>query len=164
MVSSVEMSRNRLVNITVLYGTKVFSKSVRQTLARFADVKFTTFNARNAVNDVGGAACKIVLNEEIGFRSGNGCGRVEERTRVTTNTRARKGTRWCRQILCIKLSAQNGTAHWELRNRLSQKFLLRLKLEIRGLSVKMADVISKNLKITANDVPNFVVKGVKFKY
>ena len=54
-----------------------------------------SFTARNAVNDVGGDACKIVPNNEIGFRSGNRCGRVEERTRVTTSTRARKGTRWC---------------------------------------------------------------------
>ena len=80
----------------VPYGTKVFSKSVRLTSARFFDVKFTIFNARNAVNDVGGGGCKIVPNSEIGFRSGNGCGRVEERTCVTTSTRARKGTRWCR--------------------------------------------------------------------
>ena len=27
-------------------------------------------NARNAVNDVGGGTCKIVPNNEIGFRSG----------------------------------------------------------------------------------------------
>ena len=53
MVSSINMSRNRLVNI-VPYGTKVFSKSVRKTSARFIDVKFATFTARNAVNDVGG--------------------------------------------------------------------------------------------------------------
>ena len=64
--------------------------------AGFTDVKFATFNARNAVNDLGGGACKIVPNNEIAFRSGNRCARVEERTRVTTSTRARKGTRWCR--------------------------------------------------------------------
>ena len=96
MVSIIKMSRNRLVNIIVPYVTKVFSKSVRYKSARFTDVKFTTFNAINAVNDVGGGACKIVPNNEIGFRSGNRCGRVEERTRITTSTRARKGTRWCR--------------------------------------------------------------------
>ena len=78
-----------------------WSEKVRRTLlsalaARFTDVKFATFNARNAVNDVGGGACKIVPINEIGFMSGNRCGRVEERTRVTTSTRARKGTRWCR--------------------------------------------------------------------
>ena len=44
----------------------------------------------------GAGACKIVPNNEIGFRSENRCGRVEERTRVTTSTRTRKGTRWCR--------------------------------------------------------------------
>ena len=38
----------------------------------FTDVKFTTFNARNAVNDIEGGACKIVSNNEIGFRSRNG--------------------------------------------------------------------------------------------
>ena len=62
--------------------------------ARFTDVKFATFPVRNAVNDVEGGACKIVPNNEVGFRSRNGCGRVEERTLVTTSTRARKGTRW----------------------------------------------------------------------
>ena len=57
VVSSIKMSRSRLVNIIVPYGTKVFRKSVRSTSARFTDVKFTTFNARNAVNDVEGGAC-----------------------------------------------------------------------------------------------------------
>ena len=52
--------------------------------------------ARNAVNDVEGGACKIMLNNGIGFRSGNRYGRVEEGTRVTTKTRARKGTHCCR--------------------------------------------------------------------
>ena len=33
--------------------------------ARFTDVKFATFTARNAVNDVGGGACKIVPNDEL---------------------------------------------------------------------------------------------------
>ena len=41
-------------------------------------IKFATFTARNAVNDVGGGGCKIAPNNEIGLRSGNGCGRVEE--------------------------------------------------------------------------------------
>ena len=92
MVKSIKMSRTRLVNIIVPYGTKVFSKSVRES-ARSTDVKFATFTARNAVNDVGGGACEIVPNNEIGFRSENRCGRVEERTCVTTSTRARKSTR-----------------------------------------------------------------------
>ena len=67
-----------------------------------------------------------------GFKSENGCGRVEERTRVTTNTRARKGT--CK--FCLRA----------LRTKLSRMFLLRLK-EIRGLSVKMADVSGSYLRI-----------------
>ena len=45
--------------------------SDRRRRTRFTDVNFATFNARNAVNDVGGGACKIVPNNEIGFRSGN---------------------------------------------------------------------------------------------
>ena len=68
----------------------MFSKSVRQTSGRFTDVKFTTFTARNVVNDVGGSACKIMPNKEIGFRSGNGCGKVEGRTRVTTKHESKK--------------------------------------------------------------------------
>ena len=75
---------------------------------------------RNAVkHDVGGGACKIVPNNKIGFRYRNRFGRVEERTRVTTSTRAaRKGTlyshltsvvssacRWSRHILS-KATAQ----------------------------------------------------------
>ena len=104
-------------------------------MARFTDVKFATFTARNAVNDVGGVACKIVPNNEIAFRSGNRCARVEERTRVTTSTRARKGgaVRFCLRALCTKVS---------------RMFLLRLK-EIRGLSVKMADVSGSFLRICA---------------
>ena len=75
---------------------------------------------------------KYVPNNEIGFRSGNRCGRVEERTRVTTSTRARKGAgRFCLRAL---------------RTKLSRMFLLRLK-EIRELSVKMADVSGSFLRI-----------------
>ena len=110
---SIKMSRNRLVNIILPYGTKVFSKSDRLTSACFTDVKFATFTARNPVNDVGGGACKIVPNNEIGIRSRNGCGRVEERQQILSN--------------------------WAPHIKLSRMFLLRLK-ELRGLSVKMADV------------------------
>ena len=67
VVSSIKMSRNRLVNIIVPYATKMFSKYIRYTSARFTDLKFATFTARNAVNDVGGGACKIVPNDEISF-------------------------------------------------------------------------------------------------
>ena len=31
-------------------------------------IKFATFTARNAVNDVGGGGCKIVPNNKIGFK------------------------------------------------------------------------------------------------
>ena len=89
MVNSIKMSRNRLVKMIVPYVTK----------DRFTDVKFGTFTGSNAVNDVGGSACKVVPNNKIGFRFGSGSGRVEERTRVTTSTRARKRARCCRYIL-----------------------------------------------------------------
>ena len=69
MVISIKISRNRHVNIIVPYGTKVFSKSVGKMSAGFTNVKFTTFTARNAVNDVGAGAFKIVSNDKIGFWS-----------------------------------------------------------------------------------------------
>ena len=50
----------------------------------------------NIMMMVGGGTIKIVPNNEIGFISGNRCVRVEEQTRVTTSTRARKSTRWRR--------------------------------------------------------------------
>ena len=68
------------VNIIVPYGTKVFSKSVKQASARFTDVKFAAITARNA---------------ESRFRSGNRRGRVEVRTLVTTSMRATKDTLCC---------------------------------------------------------------------
>ena len=81
------MSYNRIV-------VSILSKALFLTERRCStNLSHTTINARNAVNDVGGGGYKIVPNNEIGFRSGNRCGRVEERTRVTTSTRARKGTR-----------------------------------------------------------------------
>ena len=74
-------------------------------------------------------------NNEIGFRSGNRCGRVEERIRVTTSREQEKipngAGRFCLRALCTKLS---------------RIFLLRLK-EIRGLSVKMANVSGSFLRI-----------------
>ena len=66
MVSSIKMSRNRLVNIIVPCRTKVFRISVGWTSARFTGVTFATFNAKNAVNDVGGGACKNVQNNDLG--------------------------------------------------------------------------------------------------
>ena len=81
---------------------KVFSKYLSDRRRPvLTDVKFATFTARNAVNDVGGGACKIVklcriTKLDLGLEI-YGCGRVEERTCVTTSTiRARKGTRWRR--------------------------------------------------------------------
>ena len=65
MVGSIKMSRNRLVNIIVPYGMKMFSKSVRQTSACFTDAKFKTFTAGNAVNDVGESACKTVPKKKL---------------------------------------------------------------------------------------------------
>ena len=43
--------------------------------ACFVNVISATFTARISANDFGGGACKIVPNNEIGFRSKNGCGR-----------------------------------------------------------------------------------------
>ena len=54
VVSSINLSRNMIINIIAPYGTKVFNKSVRWATARFNDLKFTTFTARHAVNDVTG--------------------------------------------------------------------------------------------------------------
>ena len=66
VVNSIKKSRNRLVNMIVPYGTKLFSKSVRWTSTRFTNVKFATFTGRNAVNDVGGGACKAESNRWVG--------------------------------------------------------------------------------------------------
>ena len=83
-----EMAQTFISEIEWLAALKCRATGLSTSLfltARFTDVTFTTFTARKAVNDVGGGACKIVLNNEIGFRFGNGCGRVEEQTRVTTS-------------------------------------------------------------------------------
>ena len=69
-------------------------------------------------------------NNEIGFRSGNRCGRVEERAREQEKVLA-GADRFCLRAL---------------RTKLFRMFLLRLK-EIRGLSVKMADVSGSFLRI-----------------
>ena len=57
------------------------------------DVKFATFNARNSVNDVGLRGSKIVPITKLDLGPEMD---LAERTRVTTSTRARKGTRLCR--------------------------------------------------------------------
>ena len=91
-------------------------------------------------------------NHEIGFRSGNRCARVEERTRVTTSTRTRKGTRWCLLI------SSKGTAH----SIISNVFVASKRdKRVIGENGSCLSVIFKNSKITANGVPNFVVKGMK---
>ena len=58
MVDTIQMFPNRLV--------KVFGKSARYTLA-----SFTILTIRNVLDNVGEGACKIMPNNEIGFRSGN---------------------------------------------------------------------------------------------
>ena len=60
MVCAVETPGDRLVNIVVPYGTKMLGKPVRKTSASFSDIKFGTFIARYAINDVGGGACEIM--------------------------------------------------------------------------------------------------------
>ena len=57
------------------------------------DVKFATFNGRNSVNDVGLRGSKIVPITKLDLGPEMD---LAERTRVTTSTRARKGTRLCR--------------------------------------------------------------------
>ena len=60
MVGSIKMSRNRLVNIICSLWNEGVQQICQIDVGRFTDVKFAIFNARNAVNDVGGGACKIV--------------------------------------------------------------------------------------------------------
>ena len=75
----------------------------RRRSASFNHVKFTKFAAWNAVDDVGGCACKIRPNNEMGFRLGYRCSGVKKWTRVT-GTRARKGShgagRFCLVFEC----------------------------------------------------------------
>ena len=49
-------------------GSELSTEPSLKVVTSFTYVKFVTFTARNAVNDVGGGACKIVPNNEIGFR------------------------------------------------------------------------------------------------
>ena len=133
MISSIEMLRNSLVNIIVPYGTKVFSI---QSHVRYINIDpFTTFTAGNAVNHVGGSACKIVPNNEIGFRYRNRCGKVEERTRVTMSTEARKCTRWC---LCVFIS-----------NGVFRSCILNLKLSIFSILINMKISLFRNVSTFA---------------
>ena len=94
VINGIKIWRKRPVDIIVPYGTNFFLQICQIDDGRFTDVKFATFTETNTVNDVGGGVYKIVPKNETGFRSGNRCGRFEERTRVTTSTRARKGTHW----------------------------------------------------------------------
>ena len=74
MISVIEMSGHRLVNMVVSYGTKMFGKPVRGTSASLTDVEFTAFIARYAINDVGGGTCEICRTTEIRFGSTNNGG------------------------------------------------------------------------------------------
>ena len=64
MDCAVEMPGDRLVNIFVPYGTKMLGKPVRETSASFSDIKFGTFIACYAINDVG-SACEIMPDNKI---------------------------------------------------------------------------------------------------
>ena len=52
MVSAIEMSGDRLVNIVVSYGRKMFGKPVREISASLPDVEFMAFAAGYTVNEV----------------------------------------------------------------------------------------------------------------
>ena len=57
------MLGDRLVNIVVSYGTKMFGKLVSETSACLTDVEFKAFTAGYAVNDVRGSAREIMTDE-----------------------------------------------------------------------------------------------------
>ena len=67
MVSAIEMSGDRLVNIVVSYGTKMFYKPVGETSASLTDVEFLAFAAGYAVNDVRRRACAIMSDNQFRF-------------------------------------------------------------------------------------------------
>ena len=52
------MSGDRLVNIVVYYGTKIFCKPVGETSAHVTDVEFMALTPGYAVNNVRGSACE----------------------------------------------------------------------------------------------------------
>ena len=90
MISAVEMSGNRLVNIVVAYGTKMFGKPVRETSASLTDVEFIAFAAGYVVNDIGGSACEIMPDSKVRFGSKNDSGLTMKSTCVTAGSAARK--------------------------------------------------------------------------
>ena len=79
------MSGDRLVNIVVSYGTKMFGKPVREASASLIDAGYAGY----AINDVRGGACEIMSNNKIKFGSGND-GRYPRKARVTAGVTAKK--------------------------------------------------------------------------
>ena len=53
-------SGERLVDIVVPYGTKMFGKPVRETSVSLTVVEFMAFAAGYAINDVRGCTCEIM--------------------------------------------------------------------------------------------------------
>ena len=69
MISTIEMSGDRLVNIVVSYGTKTFSKPVRQSSACLGDVQFIAFAAGYATNNVRRGTCEIMPDCKMKVRT-----------------------------------------------------------------------------------------------
>ena len=90
MIRAIEMLGDRLVNMVVSYGTKMFSKPVRETSACFTDVEFMAIAAEYAVNDAGRGTCEIMPDCKIRFRSKNDSSLTKKSTCVTAGSTARK--------------------------------------------------------------------------
>ena len=94
MISAIETSGDRLVNIDVSYRTKMFDKPVREASAYLADVEFMALAAGYAVNDVGRSACEIMPCNKFGFGSKNDGGLTKKSTYVTAGSTAGKSAGW----------------------------------------------------------------------
>ena len=80
MISAIEMSCDRLVNIVVSCQTKMFDKFVKEMSASRTDVEFMALAAGYAVNDVRGSACEIMPDNKIGFGSKTDDGLIKKST------------------------------------------------------------------------------------
>ena len=99
VITSIEMSGNRLVSIATNDSAAVLTKPCPQKSSSFSNVKHATSTAWDAVDEMGGGAREMVLDMILRFRCQNSGGRIYEVTSFTlTHTTRKRAVMW-RRIL-----------------------------------------------------------------
>ena len=101
VITSIEMSGNRLVSIVTNGSTAVLTKPCLQKSSSFSNIKHATSTSWDVVDEMGGGAREMVFDIILRFRCQNGGGRIYEVTSSTLTHTTRKWAVMLVYCICI---------------------------------------------------------------